>query len=222
MKRAATTVATGTIPAYASPCSGAVKYSSACSCINIFPTTITAATPLASTTISDATTTQTSTSTTATVQATATLSVTNFRVVVEGDAEFSGQYLIPQPAGTNGGGAYYTFGFGTPGEVFTLDGTTLKSVTHSGLQAAGLLRDNDYNFYIGTPASITEANGLTFTCSVDSALYLHCSGAPSSPSFNTFGRCGGTLNLFRADGSPTCSQSFQNTFQLKIVPVVDI
>ncbi|KAG9239185.1 hypothetical protein BJ875DRAFT_539007 [Amylocarpus encephaloides] len=35
----------GTIPAYASPCSGAVRYSSACSCFGILPTTITAPTP---------------------------------------------------------------------------------------------------------------------------------------------------------------------------------
>ena len=40
------------IPTYASACSGIVRYSSACSCIGVFPRTITAATPVTTTTVS--------------------------------------------------------------------------------------------------------------------------------------------------------------------------
>jgi hypothetical protein len=39
------TVAPSSIPAYASPCSGSVRYSSACSCIGVTATTTTAPTP---------------------------------------------------------------------------------------------------------------------------------------------------------------------------------
>lgn len=49
-KRQQTSVPTA-IPAYASPCSGAVKYSSACSCIGATRTTITAATPTLTVTV---------------------------------------------------------------------------------------------------------------------------------------------------------------------------
>ncbi|KAH9206813.1 hypothetical protein DL95DRAFT_486003 [Leptodontidium sp. 2 PMI_412] len=49
-KRQQTSVPTA-IPAYASPCSGAVKYSSACSCIGATRTTITAATPTSTVTV---------------------------------------------------------------------------------------------------------------------------------------------------------------------------
>lgn len=44
------------IPAYASACSGAAGYSSACSCIGVTPTTTTVATPTTTTTISRTTT----------------------------------------------------------------------------------------------------------------------------------------------------------------------
>jgi len=39
------TVVPSSIPAYASPCSGAIRYSSACSCVGVTGTTITAAVP---------------------------------------------------------------------------------------------------------------------------------------------------------------------------------
>ncbi|KAK6540174.1 hypothetical protein TWF694_008993 [Orbilia ellipsospora] len=55
---AATTTSVGTIPAYASPCSGSVRYTSACSCISVFKSTITAPAPPATTVTVTATTTQ--------------------------------------------------------------------------------------------------------------------------------------------------------------------
>lgn len=39
------------IPAYASACSGAARYTTACACVNVFPTTITAATPVTTQTV---------------------------------------------------------------------------------------------------------------------------------------------------------------------------
>ncbi|KAI5203839.1 hypothetical protein E4T39_03911 [Aureobasidium subglaciale] len=66
------TVRPSAIPAYASPCSGAVRYSSACSCVGATATTITAATP---TTVSITTTTTISVST-STASATTTTTIT--------------------------------------------------------------------------------------------------------------------------------------------------
>ncbi|KAJ9149892.1 hypothetical protein NKR23_g4173 [Pleurostoma richardsiae] len=39
------------IPAYASPCSGAARYSTACACVGVYPSTVTAATPLTTITV---------------------------------------------------------------------------------------------------------------------------------------------------------------------------
>jgi hypothetical protein len=51
------TVVPTSIPAYASPCSGSVRYSSACSCIGVTATVTTAATPTTVVTAATATTT---------------------------------------------------------------------------------------------------------------------------------------------------------------------
>jgi hypothetical protein len=55
---------TPTIPAYAEPCSGAVGYVSACSCLGVFPTTVSLPTPIATTTDRVSVTSSTSTETT--------------------------------------------------------------------------------------------------------------------------------------------------------------
>lgn len=59
-KRQATAVPS-VIPSYASACSGMVRYSSACSCLGVRPTTITVATPVTTTTITVSVTPTTST-----------------------------------------------------------------------------------------------------------------------------------------------------------------
>jgi len=70
------TIVPTSIPAYASPCSGSVAYSSACSCLGATPSTVTAATPSTTTTITltsvTVVTTETETTTTADVTSTAT------------------------------------------------------------------------------------------------------------------------------------------------------
>ena len=55
------TVVPTAIPAYASPCSGSVRYSSACSCIGVTATVTTAPTPTTVLTVAPATTTITDT-----------------------------------------------------------------------------------------------------------------------------------------------------------------
>ena len=54
VKRSASPVSSGVLPAYASPCSNLAAYSSACSCFGVTPTTITASIPVSLVPISDA------------------------------------------------------------------------------------------------------------------------------------------------------------------------
>ncbi|KAJ9643365.1 hypothetical protein H2201_004364 [Coniosporium apollinis] len=65
------TIQPSAVPTYASACSGAVRYSSACSCWGVPKSTVTAAAPLTTTTV--AITETASVTTTATVTATTTL-----------------------------------------------------------------------------------------------------------------------------------------------------
>ncbi|KAL8807403.1 MAG: hypothetical protein Q9182_000742 [Xanthomendoza sp. 2 TL-2023] len=66
----------GTVPAYASPCSGAVRYSSACSCFGVTQATVTAAAPTSTSTVTAIASPTVSTATTLVVQTTTTVAKT--------------------------------------------------------------------------------------------------------------------------------------------------
>jgi hypothetical protein len=54
VKRSASSVSSGVLPAYASPCSNLAAYLSACSCLGVTPATITASIPVSLGPLSDA------------------------------------------------------------------------------------------------------------------------------------------------------------------------
>lgn len=104
------------IPTYASACSGLVRYSSACSCVGVRPTTITVATPITttteSTTSTETTLTTTSTTTTTSTLATETACYPCASILKNPSFEqgYTGWTIVygsefaetPQPAGTQG------------------------------------------------------------------------------------------------------------------------
>ncbi|KAL8815150.1 MAG: hypothetical protein Q9223_005685 [Gallowayella weberi] len=66
----------GTVPAYASPCSGTVRYSSACSCFGVTQATVTAAAPTSTSIVTVTASPTVSTATTLVVQTTTTVAKT--------------------------------------------------------------------------------------------------------------------------------------------------
>jgi hypothetical protein len=86
------TVSPSRIPVYASACSGAVRFSSACSCIGVTRTTVTVATPLTTTTITLTATQSPITTVVITSTASATATGTAFALRAVGSTA-DGQYV---------------------------------------------------------------------------------------------------------------------------------
>ncbi|EPS44181.1 hypothetical protein H072_1808 [Dactylellina haptotyla CBS 200.50] len=174
------TVIPSSIPAYASPCSGAVRYESACSCIGVTRTTITVATP--STTITQTSTTSVTTTTEAYI---ATATARSFLMQV--------QDHYP--------GAYAKGGFGagvaTPEFTFTKSEATKFFIdpVDSTLWADGFAQCQTYNngadtsfIYLDLPSAYDP-----LTCAIsDVDNVISC----TSGLFTQFGTYGFNFSLF--------------------------
>ncbi|KAK6535469.1 hypothetical protein TWF694_001925 [Orbilia ellipsospora] len=184
------TVNPTSIPAYASPCSGAARYSSACSCIGVSHVTVTV--PAPSTTITQtttSTTTVTSTLTTTTITSTVTdqtvtvtttdSTQTNAQVVVVTATTFlmqsldynAGDYLVP----SNGG--------------FGLAASSASAAKFQILASNGLMNLTDGSALYGTPSEVASGS--------DTVYFI--SGSPSSTV-----PCAPYCNIAAATNQVTC------------------
>ncbi|KAF3102592.1 hypothetical protein TWF706_005232 [Orbilia oligospora] len=159
-----TNIATS-IPAYASPCSGSIRYSSACSCIGATHTVTTVESPirvLENTiyiTIPTLTTTTTITKT-STVQTVAT----GFAIRVSATNFWNGQYLLVPPTENNGIELSFTSGTNPaiPPTIFTLT-------------PGGALSNGTNSIYLLTPGGLPYAAGYLFAIKPPSSnLLLNC------------------------------------------------
>ncbi|KAK6523681.1 hypothetical protein TWF281_001656 [Arthrobotrys megalospora] len=153
------------IPAYASPCSGSIRYSSACSCIGVTQTTITIPSPIrvlektVYITIPTLTTTTTITET-STVQVAATgfalrISATNFR---------NGQYLLVPSTQNNGLEISFA----------TADNPVIRPTLFT-ITPEGALTNGTMSVYMLTPGGLPDAAGPVFGIKPPSSnLLLKC------------------------------------------------
>ncbi|EPE24991.1 hypothetical protein GLAREA_11572 [Glarea lozoyensis ATCC 20868] len=157
------TVIPSRIPVYASACSGAVRYSSACSCIGVIRSTTTVATPVGTTTIT----------LTATQSPTSTVVVTSTAI-----ATATGSAYALRAVGSTVDGQYVSMNNQEDGiiDAFTTDISSAARFnigTGGKLLSYGRYRANTDNF---SPATIFFNSPGTFTGTTD----LSCSVGPTS------------------------------------------
>ena len=176
------TVKPSTIPTYASACSGAAGYSSACSCIGVTAAQTTVAAPSTTITITSTSiiTVPTSTSiitatlTTNTVIATSTVACANFLLQAVGGGDgVDGEYVQVADSGD---------GFDDEVIYFvsdTADATVLDIAVNGQLNANGYIANSDagsqeFLLYFNTPSDITSFGYAPATCSITPASTLQC------------------------------------------------
>ncbi|KAF3903675.1 hypothetical protein AA313_de0207753 [Arthrobotrys entomopaga] len=212
------TVIPSRIPAYASPCSGSVRYSSACSCMGISAITITAPAPttvittqltisttetltdIKTVTISpiDATITQTTTVSTAT-QTTYIATVTAYAFILqvaENAGQAAGRYVQCQRDTIGGGGDPYLLKFGSTRSDATKfsiqpDGTLISLDQSMGVYAGYYNPSwtSSYLYLFGTPFQ----GAYPVSCSLNAAWEISCTGAP--PPYVLLGTYNGGYSL---------------------------
>jgi len=189
------TVAPSSIPAYASACSGSVRYSSACSCIGVTKSTTTAPTPITTKTVT-VTTVQTSDITlsssatlvvdvTTTVLDTTTVATATTTVCAVGPSEtfvlsavggtYNGQYayLAPIPDSDGDGDMGILFGSLSTASTFNVDAAGhLSSGNHYANSDAGIPED----FVFFDTAAVISTSGFPYTtCAILPGGALQCS-----------------------------------------------
>jgi len=162
------TVSPASIPAYASPCSGAARYSSACSCIGVTRTTSTVAAPRTTTTsISTVTVTptvlqtqtQTQTLTTTVVTtATATACTGSSFYLQAQDSDVNGQYVVLP--GTNDETITSFTADKSAAAVFNIDGS--GRLLNNGLRA-NTDNNSPVTIFFDIPGSFAGTTDLTCT-----------------------------------------------------------
>ncbi|KAF3319222.1 hypothetical protein TWF173_003671 [Orbilia oligospora] len=180
-----------TIPAYASPCSGAVRFSSACQCIGIVSPTVTPSTTITISTTLSFSTIQTSIETSTIYTTVSTKTQTNVNVVtntVGGVAiqtikpfqievkfpDNSVKYLKPFVRFPSSNPVIYTGFADTKAEtpLWYLDGTTIRSV-------AGDVLDCQVGITWGWVYARNYDGGIC-VCSIDAARQIQCTGSGNS------------------------------------------
>ncbi|KAK6513891.1 hypothetical protein TWF506_008322 [Arthrobotrys conoides] len=153
------------IPAYASPCSGSIRYSSACSCIGATHTVITAASPIRvlENTIYITVPTLTTT-TTITKTSTVQIAATGFAIRISATNFWDGQYIRIPPTENNGVQLLFTSATNPalPPTIFTLT-------------PSGALSNGTNSIYLLTPGGLPYAAGDLFAIKPPSSnLLLNC------------------------------------------------
>jgi hypothetical protein len=197
------TVHPTSIPAYASPCSGAIRYSSACSCIGVTATTITASAP--TTTI-----TKTANAPAKTVtQCSGPQPTFVLQAVLSGDPT-DGMYAQSQ----NPGQQPDYLNFATSG----LAQANVFILTAAGyLETMGTIASLDESespngiLYFNTPAYVTSNQLVAAICSISSSNVLSCNAGGENELF----ACSGTIAL--GSSEPTYFGCVNPVFQ--VVPL---
>ncbi|KAB5515139.1 hypothetical protein GE09DRAFT_1231585 [Coniochaeta sp. 2T2.1] len=225
LKARAVTQTSSTYPAYASPCSAWDKYVSACSCVGVFPATITAATPVTTTVVTETTTVTstglltTSSTETDIISATATTITTNtLTIPVTSTTLATVTTILAAPTPTQGkfrlangarNGAYITvvsqyvqYDYAGAGA-----GAAADFYLPSGGGAVSLLANPSVQMYVHTATTLygvlfletaAQAGAIdaAVTCVMGSDGAVSCS-APSK-GFDTIFSCGAYMYLGKA------------------------
>ncbi|MCJ1395556.1 hypothetical protein MMC18_008442 [Xylographa bjoerkii] len=170
------TVKPSSIPTYASACSGAVGYSSACSCIGVTAAQTTV--PAPSTTVTTTTTSVVTVSSTTTV-ATATAFCSSFLLQAVGGGDdvngnpIDGLYVQVADSG-DGVDDDVIYFVSDPSTASTLDLTAAGGLNANGYLANSAPATTEYLLYFNTQADITAFGYAPATCSVTPASTLQC------------------------------------------------
>ncbi|KAF3903277.1 hypothetical protein ABW20_dc0109235 [Dactylellina cionopaga] len=205
-------VAPSDIPAYASACSGAVRYSSACSCIGITGATTTVDAPLTTVTI-------TTTDSTTTATNTATLTATSCHLRFSGVNGYAASYLASKTIT----GSAFVVPTASLGSALTVVIQPDGSVTSGGKVLVGqqstITTQAKFLLWV-TPSSPLAAVYSPVTCSLDASANFNCVVVGT---FTKFGAYTGadhpdTLRLF--DPAFIFSPSiYRGPLYLKAIPV---
>ena len=181
------TVVPSSIPAYASACSGAVRYSSACSCVDVTGKTITAVAPTVTAvaptvyvTVSTALPHVTTTVTTVTAGPTAStvvqcqpLPTFVIQAIVPGGPD---DQLFAQTALSNDGDTYVSFNPTTQSQASRFSLNAQGNLVQDS-ELANVSIDLSYQLlYFSSPATITSFGYMEAVCSIDGAGSLTCNG----------------------------------------------